>query len=808
MRLPLLDLRFALRCLQRRRTLTAARILTLALGVGASAALLAVFDAVAMAPLAGIPDADRVVDVQALYNNSSRGAMYPADFLAWRNSASHFVHFGAYLPLGSVAWTGDGPPRQLARFAITGGYLQAWGTLPRLGRAIESKDLQSGAPRVAVISYALWQGALAADPAVLGRVLILDGQAHEVVGVMPAGFVVRGGEPDVFLPWDPGPGAATDRTNAFLGGIARLRPGSTLAAATLELEAAVDRLAAAGSFGSRTPIRPDLLPITELMRGHREAFPLLLAAVLMLLALVILSCSQLQLAAARARAREMSIRACLGAGRGRRSALMLIEGALLALLALPLGTLLAAAILRALPDLGGRLTYRALPPAFTVGVLAVSALGIVLVALGATILPAWRAANAGTDPRLAMASGGGGKKQGSELLVAAQIAIAFVSLTGAGLLIRGTAQLLRSDLGFETAQLLQAEITLPASRYPSAEAVAAFYPRLLEAVRARAEVRAASAALYSPGGGWGFRPALDGDTAKPRSENAAARFVTVTSGYFDTVGLRLIAGRAIDRHDTEDKPLVAVLSLTAANRLYGLGDSTERSPGAALGHRLELDGRWHEVVGVVSDVRRDPFGAEEATVYLPHAQTPTVTDAGLRTMFLLARGRSGPAALAASLRDAVDAVDPLLPLDAVITLDQRVGDQLVVPRLQRLVMAVVGSLGLALAALGLYGLLRAHVGERQRELGIRIAVGARARDVQRLVLHRGLRLAILGLLLGCFLAVAAGRLLAHAFWGLSPYDLLTWTAVAAVLLIVTFLATWLPARRATRVDPQLVLRSE
>ncbi len=803
------EVRIALRALSHRAALSIATVLTLAIGVGATSALLALFHAMAIAPLRLVPDVDRVFNVSARYGpQSTGGGIYPADFIAWRDAATSaspgtmsIEAIGAYLPLGSVAWHRESTPRQLRRFAVSDGYFEAWGVAPRIGRTLEPNDVRPGAPAVVILTDQLWQRELGGRADVLGHSLILDGTPHEVIGVMPPGFVVRGGEPDVFMPLDLA-NAAHDRTNGHLGAIGRLRMGSSLATAATQLEHAADQLAAAGVYGSRTPAQPLLRPITEVMRGRRDVFALLGPAVALLLALVVLNCTQLQQSVAHSRAGEMAIRACLGARRGRLARHVLVETMVLAAIATPAGIGLAALLLRVLPDLGGRLTYRALPPQLGVWTLTATAVVIVLVALLASVLPTVRALQApslhrGSSAR-ALSSWG---IRSERVLVVVQVAAAFVLLTGAALLVRGTERLLQRDLGYPSDSLLQAEITLPASRYATASAVADFYSRFLELLRSRGGIDAAAAAMYPPGGGWGFRPAVDGDDTVPADARASARFVAITPGYEQTVGLSVLAGRKLSARDAATHPPVAWVSKTAATRLFGGPD--------AVGHTLRLEGRWHEVVGVVSDVRSDPLTPPEAIVYVPHAQfSAALTEADLRTMVILVRGAASPATLTPLLRAALHEIDPLLPLAHASTLDAQVARSLLAPRLARYLLTTFGLLGLLLAILGLYGLLRFHVRQRHREIGIRMAVGARPRDVQAGVLVQGLRLVLYGLASGLVLAFAAGGLLAHWLWGIAPHDPFLWGLVAVLLILASLLAAWLPARRATRIDPAIALRSD
>lgn len=793
----------ALRRLRRRPLPALATALTVALGVAGTAAVLAVTEAAVVRPVA-FPEAERLVEVQATRGRGAgdRFALYPADFVAWRAAARSFESFAGYSPLGGFEWTGAGPPERLRAHLVSPGFFATLGVRPLAGREFRAGEDQPGRDRVVVLSHRLWHGRLGGDRAVVGRTLVLDGAPWTVVGVMPPGFGVRGGVPDLWVPLSFGPGRPVDRTSAYLGAIERLAPGATLAAARAELEAAAAAVARERP-GTDRGLRPSLEPLIELMvAGQRDTVRLLLAAGGLLLAAAAVNAAALGLTQAFARRGEAAVRAALGAGRRRLVRHGLLEGLPPVALGTGLGVALAAAALASLPDLGGRLLYRSVEPRLGGWVLALTAAAGLAVWLLSAGLPALAAARSARP-----AAGGGrgttpgrGSRRGLSLLVAGQVTVAAALLAGGGLLLRELERLTDTDLGYRHRDALLLEIEPPAARYPTGAEVSGLLDELIPRLAALPGVTAAAAATDPPGGGWGMRIAVAG--APAAEEGLAVSYQAVTPGYPAAAGLRRLAGRDLAPADRRGAPRVALLGAGAARALF--------PGGGAVGRRIVAEGETWEVVGVVADARRDPLAQARSAVYFPHPQlADLLTAAGQRSLAVVVRTADGGGteALAPAVRAALAEVDPALPAGSVASLETRLRDALLRPRLTLQATALFAAAALALSALGLYGALAFQVRVRRRELGVRMALGASRGRIVAGVLRRGLALAAAGTAAGLGLAALAARALGGLLHGVPPADPPT-LAAAGFLLLLGLAASALPARRAAGTDPADSLRAE
>lgn len=786
-------------------TLTAAG--TLGFGVAASAVVLAFGYATLVQPVALFPERDRIVDVQATRSHGPGGrfAVYPADFLAWRAGQRSFRAFGAYHPLGEIDLTGHGAPRRLRCHRATGGLFAALGVAPELGRGFSPEEETPGRDRVTVLSDHLWRS-LGADPGIVGRTLLLDGELHRVVGVMPPGFGVRGGFPDLWLPLSFGPGRPADRRSATLGVIARLRPGVTLERARADLASIAAALEESFPETNRD-LRPSLEPLVPLMtRGLRPTVFLLLAAVAVVLAVAAVNLGNLLLARAIGRDGEMAVRASLGATPVRLALELLGESALLGGLAAVAGTALAAAALKLLPDLQGQFLYRSVELRLGAPVVGLSGGLAFLVGTMAGVVPALRAARAGTR-QLAGAAATRGRRAArvTRALGTAQVAATVALLAGSGLLLHSLAARLGADLGYSADRVLSFEVAPPPSRYPDAAALSLFSARLLEELGAVPGVEVAASSDGLPGGGWdvGVWPEDRPAAGEPGAEPLHTSVHLVTPGYFRVLGMPRLAGRGLLPADTAAAPGVAVLSESAARRIFGDDD--------AVGRRLAIEARddWHRVVGVVPDVLRRPGEPAEPTIYLAYAQHADLLDlVGVRTRLVLVRAAVAPGALVAAIPRVVGRLDPELPVAAVEPLDARLAALSFGPRVAAGLFSAFALLALVLAAVGLYALLADAVARRRREIGIRIALGADRGDVVRLLARPAAGLTALRVAVGLVAALGLGRAMAGQLFGVAPYDPWALAGAVAVVAAAVLPATLVPARRALRVDPREVLPAE
>lgn len=780
----------------------AAALLTLGLGIGATTAIFSVVDAVLLRPLP-FPAPERLVDLLTVrpQRGEDRVGITPADFLAWRGQSASFEHLGAYVPFGTLDWTGGAEPLRLSRHFVSEGLLEALAIRPAAGRLFAAEEYRPGHDRVVLLSHRLWHERFGGDPSAASRSLTLGGEVYQVAGVLPADFRIRGGAPDILVPLAFGPEAVADRESAYLGAIGRLRPRVSPERAGRELDAIRARLEAELPESGRG-VRASLVPLREAFAGPvRTALLVLFGAVVFVLLIACANVASLQLVRAAAREPEIVLRAALGANRLRLVRQLLAGSAALAVPGGALGVALAGLALKLLPEARG--VY--LPVDLRVGVdlrVLGFALGLSLLAsVVAGLVPAWCASR--TDLRAALRAGSqndGDRSRWLDAFAVAEVALALILLVGAGLMVRSFVRLLGEDPGFVAENVLTLEVELPEARYAEPERIAAFSQELLERLGHLPGVVAAGAVRQlPPESAWSFQPVFEGQE-EPAGDISAA-WDLATPGAFAALGTPVLRGRVFDERDRPQSPLVAVIDEAAARRFF---------PGIdPLGRRVRFNGNWHEVVGVVQEQRRPGAAAAEPVFWFAHAQTPVPAD-HLRSLGIAVRTEKAPLALAAAVRRELWTLDANLPAAELQTLERRVAGSVFYARshFNTVLLLLFGGLGLTLAMIGIYGVLSYRVGRRTREMGIRMALGALRSDVVRLVLRHGLALTALGLALGLCGAVALARVLASLLYGVGALDPLTLGAVVLTLTAVATLASYLPARRASRLDPLVAIRAE
>ncbi|HZF09465.1 MAG TPA: ADOP family duplicated permease [Thermoanaerobaculia bacterium] len=803
MDLLIAELRHAGRTFLRQPGYAAVSVLLLALGIGANTALFSLFSAAVLAPLS-YPAPDRLINVLATHPGHAgapgeRVAITPADFLAWRSQSQAFRELGAYVPFGSLDWTGAGDPVQLSRHLVSAGLLSALQVEPERGRWFAADEYRPEGRRAVLLSHRLWLTRFGADPAAVGRPLTLSGEVYTVVGVLPAGFRLPGGDPDLLVPLVFGAGAPADRKAAYLGAIGRLAPGVSRERAEAELDLLCRRLTREhpeimGGLGA------SLVPLAESFVGPaRQALWLLLGAVGLVFLIACADVANLQLVRASAQAQETAIRRALGAGRLQLLRPRLAESGLLALAGGVLGLPLAALALRLLPDARGIYLPRSLGVRLDLRVLGYGFLLCLLAAL-ATALPAlWKTDRAPLQLVLRGGRTSPGRRRLQEALAVTGVALSFVLLIGAGLLVRSFTRLVARDPGFDSRGRLTFDVALPATRYPEARQAAAFYHELVLRLARLPGVRAVGAAKeIPPAEPWGFSPAVEGE---PSVHKLSLGWEVVEGRYFAALGSPVLRGRPLDAGDRAGSPLAAVLSAGAARRLF-----PGREP---LGRRVRFNGRWFTVVGVVGNLW-SPGQAEPAPIfYVAAAQTPVPADL-LRSLSLVVHVAGDPRSLARPVLDTLRALDGGLPAANLLTLEerQRAGLAFGRSRFDTVLLGTFSALALLLASLGLYGVLAYRVAEQIHEMGIRLALGARPGDLIGLVLGRGLLLTLAGLAAGLPGAFAVARLLASRLAAVEGAGSVPAAAgIAALTLAAAALAAGaLPAVRAGRLDPVRALR--
>ncbi len=796
------NLRFALRSLRRAPAFTLAAVATLALGIGANTAVFSVVNAVLLNPLA-YPDADRLVVVWGRHTTIGRETASLPDFLDWRSQNRSFEALAA-MTQTRFNLTGAGEPEVVRGALATPNLWQVFGVTPSVGRAFRAEEEASGAPRVAMLGEDYWRRRFAGQPDIVGRQVLLSGVPYTVVGIVPA--AVRLEQPVEI--WTP---LATDSTRPrrgdFLTVFGRLRAGVTMSGAQEEMTTIARRLEAQYPE-SNTNWGAEVVGLREQMVGEiRPALLVFMGAVALVLLIACANVANLTLARVAGRMREVTIRSALGASRGRLAKELLLESLVLGVLGGTCGLLLAVWGLDALRSLAPG----TIPRAYEIG-LDLRVLGFALVlALGSGLLfglaPVWRLGGCDLRDGLTDGSrnvaGGTGIARARAALVLGEVALAFVLLVGAALLLRSFNRLQQVDPGFTGDRVLTARVTLPRVRYADPETRRALADQLVGRVAGQPGVRAVSLVSDAP---LGDSPPylsfeIQGTEAAAAGSVQDAAVFTASAGYFETLRIPLVEGRFYDATDRAQTPPVVVVSQSLARRYWGRG--------RALGARVTLDdpgdpeARWMTVVGVAGDVLHDRLNeASYPQMYIPFAQAPT------RSMVLVVRSDGDPGALVPGLRGALAEVDAELPLADVATLDERKAVSLARPRVNAEILGGFALAALVLAAVGIYGVVAYGVVQRTRELGIRMALGAGAGTLLGMVIRQGMRPVVLGIALGAAAALAGSRVLRSLLFGVGATDPVTFIAVTIFLAAVALAAIYLPARRAARSDPMVALRND
>ncbi|HEV8355261.1 MAG TPA: ADOP family duplicated permease [Gemmatimonadales bacterium] len=792
------DLRYALRGLRRNPGFTATAVLVLGLGLGATTAVFSVMDSVILAELP-YPEADRLARVVEQNSPTNRWALSTADVTAIREQQTSFEAWGA-AQRDEAALSGPGRPERIAVGRASAGYMQAIGIPVARGRPIETRDEAPEAPAVVVVSHALAGRLLGGTERALGRSLNLDGISHQVIGVLPPGRDELGGLRATAWP------ALRLRPPTFRGpfwlrGIGRLRPGVTIEGATRELAVVSVRLLDRWPFPDHTA-RLTPVPLRETIVGRAgRQVGLFAGAVALVLLLAITNVATLVLVRASAREPELALRIMLGAGRGRLARLLVTENVLLTLAAGVLGLALAALGVRLavtqLADLPridtAALDWRATTFAFSAAL--VSGLLVSLSPLAA--LSRHAAGSLRADARRA----GLGPRTHAvrSALVTAEFALALPLLAGAGLLLNSFLRLARVDPGFDPAGLVSVGVSLPEARYPGTPEVQRFWRLAEQRLSEIPGVTAAGLATEIPpdlsGGNDNFN--LVDHPVPPGQAEPNSPWYYVTAGYFRALGVPLLDGRLMTPADTADAYPVVVVSHSWARRYF----PNEQATGRRLIQGGCSDCPRTTIIGVVGDIKNlGPAGAEEA-VYGP------VVQSNARAMNLVVRSGAAPALAFAALREQMAGLDPELPL-AESLLAERLHDSLADPRRWAAVLAAFAAAGMGLAALGVFGLMSYIVRQRRREIGVRLALGARPASVTRLIISRGMRYALAGSGIGLAVTLAVAHKLGTLLFQVSPTDAGTIAAVALLLLLAGLVACWLPGRRAARIRPIEAISSE
>ncbi|MGH7581355.1 MAG: ABC transporter permease [Gemmatimonadales bacterium] len=795
------DLRYTLRALGRTPGFALTAVLVIALGVGANTAAFSVADFVLVRPLP-YPDSDRLVMLWERVPQYQQMELSPANYRDWKAASTSFESMGGYLAVESNL-VGEGDPDRLPGAAVTSETLALLGVAPALGRLFTTADDREGAPGTVLLSHGLWQSRFGGDAGVLGRRLLLDGTPFVVIGVMPRGFHFP--SRDIAL-WRPMPFEAADfedRDNNYVNVLARLRRGVSLEEARAELGVIAARLEQEyprenEKTGATVLRLRDYLP-----ERSRLLLLALCGAALCILLIACANLANLLLARTLARQKELALRTALGAGRERLVRQLLTESVLLAALGGGLGVLVAAG---ALPLLG-RLVPDTLPightPSLDLRVLLFAGLVTGVTAVGFGVLPALRAGrDTGLEGLREGARAGGRKQRLRSALVVAEVMASVALLVSSGLLLRALWRIQSVDPGFRSEDVLTLRTALPWPKYDVTARRVEFYRQVLNEVKAIPGVDGAAYISFLPmamgGGIWPV--GLEGEeTSRQGDRTASLRFVT--PDIFRTLEIPLRSGRGLLDSDRSGGAAVAVVSESFARRYW---------PGAdPIGRRFDFAFQKRMVVGVVGDIMvRGLERTSEPQVYLPAAQVPDSSLVFYAPKDLVVRASADPATLVPAIRDIVRRIDPEQPISGVRTLAEIVEEQTASRAVQVRLLGSLAALALLLAGIGIHGLLSYTVSHRERELGVRIALGAQRHDILAMVLGQGVRLAGAGVVLGMGLAYAAARGMTALLASVGPADRATLLTVGGLCLAMAVAGCFFPALRALRTDPIVAIRSE
>jgi putative ABC transport system permease protein len=798
------DIRYGVRSLLKRPGFTFIAIITLGLGIGANSAIFSVVNGVLWRPLS-YSNPQQLVMVWE--NHQARGGparewFSPSDFQDWRDQNSSFSHLSA-LNNWAPTLTGRDEPEPLVGATVSHDMFTLLGIAPALGRSFLPEEDQPKAPNVVVLSHELWQRRFNSDQTIVGKSVSLNQESYSVLGVMPAGFqfpVIPNAQ--LWRTVQPGLSPTCQRGCFVLRVIGRLKSETTIERAQADTANVAAHLAEQYP-DTNSKVGATLVPLHEQLVGNiKRPLLVLLGAVGFVLLIACANVANLMLARAATRRREMALRSALGAGRGRMIRQLLTESAVLASVGGAVGLVLAFWLLRLLLSLSPPGTPGLEKIGIDIYVLGFTLLVAVLTGLLFGLAPALRLSKADLSRSLrstgkgAPEGSGGGRLRGA--LVVAEVALALILLIGSGLLIKSFILLQRVDPGFNPEHLITLRLILNRTSYPNPPQLTDFYSQLLDRVKAVPGVQSAGLISTLPlsGNNTDTSFLIEGHPPPSQNQEPVAWYNSVSPDYFQAMELRVIKGRSFTALDNEKSPLVVIISETLARRYF----PNEEPLGKRIGPGPD---RWREIVGVVRDVKHFGLDADTPpTMYFPMRQVPA------RAMNLVVRTSGDPLSLTPSLRAQVWAGDRNLAIANLGTMKDLVSTSIIQQRFILLLLGCFAALALLLAAVGIYGVMSYLVTQRTHEIGIRMALGARMGDVLKLIVRNGIALTLIGVAIGLALAFALTRLMTSLLFGVTPTDAMTFALVSTGLVLVALVACFIPARRATKVDPLVALRYE
>ena len=814
-----MDLRHSVRMLLKNPGFTIAAVLCLMLGIGATTAIFSVVNAVLLRPLP-YKQPDKLVRLYTEFPTFPHGGLRrfwtsPPEFIDLRRDLKSWQTLDGWVDASANIAGRTQPARAMASF-VSGGMLETLGVEPLMGRLITASDDQPGAPQVMDVSYGVWQTVFGGDPGIVGRETQLNGQKCTVIGVMPRGFAFPPGDipaPEIWSALQIDPAKPGDRGSHYLYLLGRLKPGVTSAQAWAELKSYEKAMGDAHKGMKEHNFNPQNHTLVsyglqeEVVSGVRPALIMLLAAVGFVLLIACVNVANLLLARAEARRREIAIRSALGAGLWRLAAQFVREGLVLSSLGALLGLGLAYGGLRliqltnagSLPR-AGEIGIDARVLLFTIGAALLTG---VLFGLAPIIPLASQKLQDSLKDTVGSTTGTSGAQNFRRVLVAGELAMALVLLIGCGLMVRGFWKLQQVNSGIKPDSVMTMNVNLPQATYPKNEQLVAFWTRLDDAITHLPGVQSAALASGLPP----LRPPNMNDTGienfvqvKGGPIQNVDFYQIVSKDYFKAMGIRLMYGRLFDDRDGKGTPDVVVINETMARTFWG-----NQSP---IGKRIQPGPKYCTIIGVVEDVKNagldKPAGTE---LYLPYMQTAAESE-GNQTSYAVLRAQGDPRALVSEVRNKLNAIDPTIPLANVETMDAVMSEAESQPRFLTLLLGLFSGVALVIATVGIYGVISYAVARRSKEFGLRMALGAQPANVLGLVMKQGAVLTVIGVVVGVVAALALTRLMATLLFGVQPTDPATFLSVSAILGVVALAASYIPALRATKVDPMKALRYE
>lgn len=800
------DIRYAIRSLLKRPGFTLIAVVTLALGIGANSTIFSAVHSLLLRPLP-FPELERVVAVwdKMPSRGVDRNEVAMANYLDWRAQSQSFDNLALYR-WWSTNLTGVDPPERILGFLVTGNFFDTIGTKPIMGRGFYDEENQPGKDAVAVITHSLWQRRFGGDPNILNKTISLNSVTRTIVGVMPEHFNFPKGS-EVYAPIAITPELARSRRNHSYYVIGRLKPGIPIGSAQADIDTIAGRLEKQYPE-TNTGLGAGVFPIVkDTVRMYDTALWIMMGAVGFVLLIACANVANLMLARASGRQKEIALRAALGASRWRIIRQLLTESVIVALIGGVLGVLIAFWGIDLLRAANPGEAAKFAPGWHNLGInpvvlgftLALSLISGVVFGLA----PAWQISK--PDLNSALKEGGRQTSSGSHRLrsslVVFEMALSLVLLVGAGLLVRSFLTLLKTNPGFNPESVLTMNLVLPVAKYKDEAQRSAFYSELVSRVKALPGIQSAALVNYLPLGGSNSSAhfLVEGEPEPSAGQESGGRYRVSTPDYFQTMGISLLKGRGFTEQDKAEGPPVLVVNETMARKHWPNGD--------AIGKRIRFYGPieqnpWLEIVGVVNDVKHELDIPTTPEFYLPHAQDPW------NAMIVVARTTSEPAAMSGVIKQQVWAIDKDQPVFDVRTMEEVRSISVALYSFSSVTLGIFAGVALLLASVGIYGVMAFAVTQRTHEIGVRMALGAKAFDVLKLVVVHGMKLALIGVVIGLAGAWALTGFMKTLLFGVGATDLFTFSVVSMCLLVAALLACYIPARRATKVDPLVALRYE